>query len=119
MSKVAKIDLFIEQIEEKVSTLGVTDSVVKPVVGDSIKNNRVISVSQLLRYLLNSSSSSDRKLGKSLNSLYSLVRPSLGRIRREVFENQRSDSFDYNEFIRIVHYFQTDRTFRKVAGQVL
>lgn len=115
----AKVDTFIEQLEATVETLGTTDSLVKAEVGDSIFNHRTISVSQLIRFLLNSSKRSERNLGESLNVVYSMIRPALGRVRREVFENSRTDAYDYSEFINLLRYYQSDRGFRKAAGRVL
>jgi hypothetical protein len=119
MSKIAKIDLFVDQLENTISVYGTQGTHVKEMLGNSVSNNRTVSVNQLVNFLLSSPHRSERRLGKSLQSIYSLIRPTLGRIRREVYENNRTDAYDLSEFIHVVHYFQTDRNFRKVAGQVL
>jgi hypothetical protein len=70
---------------------------IKATVGDSVTNNRTLTVNQMVRYLnRKNSSTNQRAVGQALRSVYKMpvVREQL-RYNRE--NNCRTDSYDLNE----------------------
>ncbi len=68
---------------------------VKLVLGDSINNNRTLTVSQVIRYLLSSSSRKNVALGRSLRTVFNELKEDIKFNRF----NNRTDAIDINEFI--------------------
>lgn len=70
---------------------------VKVTIGDSINNNRTLTVNQVVRFL---SGRSNRKLGTvglNLTNMYELVRGDITKYRTRY--TYRTDAIDINEFI--------------------
>lgn len=73
---------------------GLNTSEVKATIGDSINNNRVLTVGQLVRFLTNAGRT-NKVLGSNLNIIYDLLRNDIVSSRL----NGRTDAIDINEFI--------------------
>ena len=71
---------------------------IKRTIGDSINNNRSLTVNQVIRFLTRrGASSSQKRLGKQLANVYGILREDI-QVRRSLF-NSRNDALDINEFI--------------------
>jgi hypothetical protein len=89
----AKYVNFLEQLSNVVSSLDTTE--VKAELGDSQNNHRVLTVSQVIRFLNGSGNRRLQTLARRLNTVYGLTRGSIKQVRSE----GRSDAIDINEFI--------------------
>lgn len=70
---------------------------VKLVLGDSINNNRTLTVSQVIRFLTTRRKKGLKSLGTNLESVYGTLKPLI--LRRRGLETYRTDAIDINEFI--------------------
>ncbi|HEY8366159.1 MAG TPA: hypothetical protein VIL57_03335 [Bacteroidia bacterium] len=75
---------------------GVTNAKLKGSIGDSVTNNRVPTVSQVIRFLYQSRRRSDQLLAAKVEGVYEVLRNRIDGQRR----NSRSDAVDINEFRR-------------------
>lgn len=73
---------------------GLDTNTVKLTLGDSINNNRVLSVNQVIRFLTAQRKRNLRTLGLELSSVYELLRGDLVSTRLTL----RTDAIDINEF---------------------
>jgi len=87
---------FINDLE---AVLGRYDSKsIKTAIGDSINNNRVPTIRQVVRFLGgNNTAERTKKLSESLNNAYDLLRDDIAAFRS--LKNYRSDGFDIYEFV--------------------
>ena len=85
--------VFYSNLIKLVNELDTTD--VKLTIGDSINNNRTLTVGQVVRFLDSSRSRKNLKLGTSLQSVYELLRDDIKSNRI----NLRTDAIDINEFL--------------------
>lgn len=72
---------------------GLNPNAVKASIGDSINNNRVLTVGQVVRFL--SSTRGTKTLGTNLSNIFNLLRKDIISSR----PNNRTDAVDINEFI--------------------
>jgi hypothetical protein len=70
---------------------------IKSAIGDSISNNRTVTVSQLIRFLHTRRTPALKSLGNQLEIMYDLLFINLGEYRN----NFRTDAFDINEFLSV------------------
>jgi len=89
----AKYINFLDTLTTVVSSLDTSE--VKSELGDSTNNHRVLTVSQVIRFLNQTGNRRLSTLAKSLNTVYGLTRPNIKNTRSE----GRSDAIDINEFI--------------------
>lgn len=84
---------------QKEITFFASTPMVKQNIGDSIFNNRVPSVRQVIRYL--NTSSFGTTAGQRLEAAYSFLRKKnlFSKVRRN---NNRTDAYDINEFFIVV-----------------
>lgn len=69
-------------------------------IGDSIYNNRVPTINQVIRFLTRKSASKQQRLlGKQLSAAYELLKQDIKVNRRVLRGAVRTDAFDINEFI--------------------
>lgn len=89
---------------------------IKASVGDSLNNNRVPSVNQVIRFLTREESSTRQyKVGRILKNVYGLTRSELRTQRL----NDRTDAYDINEFIRNVgSVVKAERLSKKVNSLI-
>lgn len=87
MSKVSK---FYNNLVNKVNSIPTVEA--KLLIGDSINNNRALTVGQTIRVL--SEVRGGKVLAKNLDSVYNELRPFIINTR----QNDRSDAVDINEF---------------------
>lgn len=90
MSKVSNFYNSLQGILAKTDTLGA-----KLTIGDSINNNRALTVSQVIRFFEESSFSGSKKLSYNLASVFEEVRPMILNTRT----TRRTDAVDINEFV--------------------
>jgi hypothetical protein len=93
MMSTPKYVSFFNQLTNTVNSLDTLDA--KLSIGDSINNNRTLTVGQVIRYLTESSSRKNVRLGKSLESVYEILKDDI----RDFRFNNRTDALDINEFI--------------------
>lgn len=89
----SKYQLFFNTLN--ITLEGLNPDSVKATIGDSINNNRVLTVGQLVRFLNTNPVSGGKTLGASLENVY-------GVLRNEIITNRlnsRTDAVDINEFI--------------------
>ena len=95
---------------------GVDTLEAKSFIGDSINNNRVLTVNQVIRFFTNASSNKSRTIGHNLDSVYDLLRVDITSNRG----NNRTDAIDINEFLA---FYETsvlaDGNFRGALGRHL
>ena len=70
-------------------------NIVKATIGDSINNNRVLTVGQVVRFLSDSRIIGNKSLGSNLSNVYTTLRNDIVSSR----SNSRTDAIDINEFI--------------------
>jgi len=87
---------------------------IKESIGDSTRNNRVVTVNQLIRYLSGSSSRSRRTLGRKLAVVYGSVRPN---VRFAI--NNRTDAIDLTEFSNYITLCSNFVDFNRSVAQRL
>lgn len=78
---------------------GLDTSSVKSVIGDSINNNRTLSVNQVIRYLETRRSTASKTLAAQLSAAYDVLRPIILKHRES--RNNRQDAIDIYEFIDV------------------
>lgn len=88
-----KYEEFFTQLNNVLSTVGRND--VKERIGDSVNNNRTLTVSQVIRFLEGSRSAKNKRLGQSLLSVYNIIGTDAVSSRN----NNRVDALDINEFL--------------------
>lgn len=90
----SKYQLFYTKLLNVVSDLDTTE--VKAAIGDSVNNNRTLTVGQVARFLTEAQSNirGGKTLGKNLINIYSLLRDDIVLNRT----NNRTDAIDINEF---------------------
>lgn len=71
---------------------------IKLKIGDSINNNRVITVNQLVRFLSTRRNANYKALGVALTTTYGLLKDNISIARAATY---RTDAFDINEFINM------------------
>lgn len=99
--KLVKSDLFLIQLKQVVERFN-RDGV-KVSVGDSINNNRSLTVSQVVRFLTEVSANQERNiLGVNLAAAYKRLRPLI--LQGRAVTRNRTDAIDINEFI---NYYTT------------
>ena len=87
---------------------------IKFLLKDSLRNNRVLTVNQLIRFLVSQHSPI---LATKVATLYSAVKPYIKADRSFI---NRTDAVDINEFVRAVNYASfADKKFNKSVGQLL
>lgn len=101
---------FFNQLNTVVNSLDTTD--VKLTIGDSINNNRSLTVNQVIRFLLSSNVQQEIELGLSLQSVYGLIKADLLSSRI----NNRTDALDINEFI---NFYSTEVIGNTEYGSVI
>jgi hypothetical protein len=93
MNKVQQLATSLERVLDKVGAF-----TIKNTVGDSVFNNRTVTVGQLLRFLNNSESPRRRGLGNQLQVAYTSNQ--IKRLLRAVRgASSRTDAVDTNELL--------------------
>lgn len=105
---------FLENLVNVVNSLDKVD--VKLTIGDSINNNRTLTVTQVIRYLSCAGNRRDLRLGVSLQYVFELLKYDIKNSRL----NYRTDAIDINEFIN----FYTDSVmtlgaYRDIIGRTV
>jgi len=98
----------------------VSNDRIKFVIGDSISNNRVPTVSQVIRFLTRSGASRKQRLiGKQLSGVYELLRQDI-QISR-AYSNARTDAIDINELLNVYENLVLNgpTSFRRVVSRSL
>jgi hypothetical protein len=90
---------------------------IKRSIGDSIRNNRTLTVHQVIRSLTTSKRYSDRALGKDLLTVYTKLKPQMRSFRER--GGNRTDAFDINEFIISFKLFTFVDDNKRVIGRLL
>jgi len=90
---------------------------VKSTIGDSINNNRVLTVSQVIRFLESANGlRGSKKLARNLSNVYEFLRQDIVETRI----NKRTDAIDINEFIVFyTHSVIGIGEFREIIGRTL
>jgi len=88
-----KYVLFYSQLNNIINSLDPVE--VKLTIGDSINNNRTLTVNQLVRFLTDSKNRKFKKLGNSLLAVKELIAADIINSRN----NNRTDALDINEFL--------------------
>lgn len=87
---------YMQFFNELIGTVNGLDTLdVKLTIGDSINNNRTLTVGQVTRYLLAAGGRRNVALGRSLQSVYNILKADIKNSRF----NSRTDAIDINEFI--------------------
>lgn len=89
---------YVTFFDELVGFLETTDTnTIKVAIGDSINNNRTLSVNQVIRFLTTRRTPSKKALGESLVNVYTMLKPTI--ISKRI--NARTDAVDINEFLNV------------------
>ena len=88
-----KYNLFFNLLSGVVNTLHT--KTVKSKLGDSINNNRALTVSQVIRFLESRRNSELKNLSQSLDTVFELLKEDIIENRN----NHRTDAIDINEFL--------------------
>lgn len=96
-----KVQRLVTSIERVVSVVG--NEAIKAEVGDSVSNNRTVTVGQLLRFLNNSASNRRKGLGAKVELVYTnrRIRNLLKATRKA---SQRTDAIDVNELLTTLRF---------------
>jgi len=85
---------------------------VKEIIGDSVDNNRTVTVNQTIRYL---EQVGKRKLANNLRVTYSLLQEHI-----KAHRDARTDAIDLNEFVTTYRsYVMDNRLFRRSVARSL
>lgn len=103
-----KINNLVENVNAIVENDGIDN--IKSYIGDSVSNNRTVSVRQLIRYFV---ATREVHLAKNLEMAYSLLRNKIKRRR----SSARTDAIDLSEFTQTSRNLDT-KTKRRL-GQLL
>lgn len=88
-----KVAVFLNNLRDIIKTLDTTE--VKDTIGDSINNNRTLTVNQVIRYLVTRRNPKLKALGTQLSAVYYTI----GKSALEMRYNNRTDALDINELI--------------------
>ena len=89
---------------------------VKLLIGDSINNNRTLTVNQVIRFL--KLTKGKKKFSGQVQRVYSVLRPYMNNSR--IASNNRTDAFDINEFVNVYDdYIITQKKIRPLVSNVL
>lgn len=116
----AKYTIFLNNLESFL--VKKTNKEIKLAIGDSINNHRVVSVSQVIRFLTRrNATSAQRLLGSQLDTVYELLKDNILINRRLVRGSVRTDAIDINEFIDtyVETVLEGTTTFRKTVSRSL
>lgn len=91
-----KVKLFINTLDTFIG--GIDNITIKEAIGDSINNNRTVTVSQVIRYLTSRRNTDLKDLGLQLEVVYEELLEDLHEARIGLL---RTDAFDINEFINV------------------
>jgi len=93
---------------------------IKLAIGDSVGNNRTVTVNQLIRFLSTRRTLTLRVLGAQLQAVYalSLITEGLEDLR---WTNERTDAFDINEFLAVYNaaVLQGDAVSKRFVSRTL
>lgn len=97
----SRTEQFLVELKKEITFFTSPDSL-RITVGDSISNNRVPTVSQVIRYLRGNVF--DNSTGRQLSAVYRILlsRQLLRKVRRN---NNRTDAYDINEFFTVVNRY--------------
>jgi hypothetical protein len=110
----AKINALVNVVRDEVSNLS-NNFGVKMNIGDSIDNNRVITVRQTIRYLNNDPTV--RTVGQDLDTVYSFLLKQ-GLFKKLRRNKNRSDAYDINEFFTVFNrYVNNNPVLKSVLGR--
>jgi hypothetical protein len=88
---------------------------IKLKVGDSINNNRTITVNQVIRYFYSVGADS---IASEIASVYEYLRPVILNARD--LSTQRTDSIDFSEFVNVYReYVMNQRHERNTIGRLI
>lgn len=109
-----KVERLISKVNREL-TGWATTRIVKNSVGDSIENNRSLSVRQAIRYLRNGLFT--YSLSVDLEEVYSLLLKK-GLFKKVRRSNKRTDAFDINELnVVLKRYVSKDSSLKSVLGR--
>lgn len=91
---------FVAQIESVLTTFGRND--IKAAIGDSVANNRTVTINQLIRFLGTRRKPAFRALGTQLAAVYGLPTVS-GLLTGNRSGLARTDAFDINELLYVIN----------------
>lgn len=92
--------------------LKIYKNAVKEEIGDSINNNRTLSVNQVLRYL------NGHKTAKNITTVYSVLKPYIKNDRK--VSTKRTDAIDMGELVATYRaVVMDDKKLRKTLGRKL
>lgn len=84
---------FFTQLNTVINSLDPVE--VKTIIGDSINNNRTLTVGQVVRFLTSTGSTTFTNLGISLENIFNITKVDIKNNRK----NLRTDAIDINEFL--------------------
>ncbi len=110
-----KFQKFFKEITTLRSELrGINTLLAKAVIGDSVKNNRTITVNQTIRFL---NVVGQVKLAKQLEAVYDALKPFISTARVETL---RTDAVDLEELVAIYRQVvMNERLNRQEIGQLI
>lgn len=89
---------------------------VKELLGDSVNNNRTLTVNQLIRFL---TLAKDTTFANQISAVNEIIEP-LVMEHRFITGSKRTDAIDYNEFVSVYRTeVMNNRNHRKVIGRAL
>lgn len=106
----SKVDRLINKVVDIVNNT--TSENVQAAVGDSVNNNRIVSVNQTIRYLRQTAT--NWTLGADLNRAYQALRRQ-GAFKRLRRNKNRTDAIDMNELLDVVDRLNTTK--KREVGQ--
>lgn len=104
-------EYFVKLATIRAKSRGKVGKFVKQAIGDSINNNRTLTVSQLFRYSRYLSGTLDIKLEK----VFKLLEKDILKVR-----NKRTDAIDINELVNVYRtQVIENRKYRRQIGSIL
>jgi hypothetical protein len=115
-----KFQNFFYDLLQTSKDLNIIRNLVKSAIGDSKKNNRTLTVSQVIRYLEQNHVRGSRSKARKIRAVYDLLRADINRNRSD-FSN-RTDAIDINELVNTYRNLvmnNKDRSTRIAVGKLV
>lgn len=114
--KMNKVQKLVNSIQRVITNVG--NSGIKSEVGDSVSNNRTVTVGQLVRFLNNSASGRRRGLGNQVSTVYA-SRSVKSLIRAARSTSNRTDAVDATELLLALRTAAAVPTLSRSLGRSL
>lgn len=110
---------FFYELLKTTQSLNIQKDFFKDLIGDSIENNRTLTVNQVLRFQASTfSTRNGKRFAKKLKTVYNILRPHIKSDRKAT--TKRTDAIDINELVSTYRaVVMNDRKLRQTIGQTI